>query len=189
MSATDTWVTTEITFSWFLSFCPQCYEFETKMPSHIPYCLVQNYPNPKYVLSTCVCSCLRRTNHSFSVHSYKTNARDEMSSPPSHLWQPMIPSLLNREEDEALMISTSNLTTSEVVLWPLNVCGDTLEMTLVKTASLKTTAQQLLTFMSLNRTMGGILVILTGTQVGFSNYIHIPSKLLCILCSGDICYG
>lgn len=30
---------------------------------------------------------------------------------------------------------------------------------------------------------------MTGVRRGFCNYIHILSKLLCILCSGDICYG
>lgn len=30
---------------------------------------------------------------------------------------------------------------------------------------------------------------MTGVLRGFCNYNHILSKLLCILCSGDICYG
>lgn len=34
-----------------------------------------------------------------------------------------------------------------------------------------------------------VLVTSIGTQLGLGNYIHIPGKLLCILCSRDICYG
>lgn len=41
----------------------------------------------------------------------------------------------------------------------------------------------------LHRTMGGVWAAMTGIQLGFCNYIHTLSKLLCILYSGDICYG
>lgn len=109
---------------------------------------------------------------------------DEMIAYPFRQWQSMILSLLkyekrwNSHDFHFQFCYFWNFSRTPPSLW--NASEAALE---------ETTAHYSLTVVARGKTMAGVWVPSTGTQLGFSNDIHILSKLLCILCSGDICYG
>lgn len=176
-SASWTWRRTERDFCAFYGTIPSIATMNPQGLSGV--LLISVHPaSQKHFWSTCVCSANSLSElwpqclHLQHERAGRVLLIPSVDSPWLHhywIWSKM-------------QLRTSTFT-SDTVLWPLSqwehMQSDGLRPQHSHCPPSCCSAQQ----------SGRVRVTSTGIQLGFHNHIHILSKLSCILCSGDICYG